>query len=133
MAAQIVRDDENVPLGVVGFDVLEQFNVVLGIARSRTARDFLAIADSQRAIDPDLLLPTTVLQRGFDAMAIGGPARGGRKGARDHWSEFVSTDGRRSLRRFDVVGDDRCSFGTKSRSSLLPQLWVRRQRTPSRT
>lgn len=35
MAAQIVRDDEDVPLGAVGFDGLEPFNVILGITRSR--------------------------------------------------------------------------------------------------
>src|SRR5258708_6220716 len=42
MAAEIVRDNENVPCGVVGFDVLEQFDIVLRIARSRAACDLLA-------------------------------------------------------------------------------------------
>ncbi len=45
VTTEIVRDDEDVPLGIVRFDVLEQLNVVLGIARSRTAGDLLAIAD----------------------------------------------------------------------------------------
>ncbi len=45
MAAQIVRDDENVPGWIVSFDLFEQFNIVLGIARSRTAGNLLAIAD----------------------------------------------------------------------------------------
>ena len=44
--ASIVRDEENVPHGIVRFDALEQFNVVPGIARSRTAREFLAIANA---------------------------------------------------------------------------------------
>jgi len=46
MAAQIVRDEENVAGRIVGFDVLEELNVVLGIARSGTARNLLAIADA---------------------------------------------------------------------------------------
>jgi hypothetical protein len=45
MAAQIVRDDEKVPGRIVCFDLFEQFNIVLGIARSRTAGNLLAIAD----------------------------------------------------------------------------------------
>jgi len=40
------------------------------------------------------------------------------------FTEFVGADGRRSIRRLGVVGDDRRSFGTKSLSSLVPQLWV---------
>lgn len=133
MTAEIVCDDEDVAGRIVGFDVLEQLNVVLGIARSRTARDLLAIADPQRPINPHLVITTAVLQRRLDAMAIGGPAGRWGKGAWDHRSEFVGADGRRSRWRCDVVGDDRGSFGTKSLSSLFPQLWVRRQRTPSRT
>lgn len=133
MAAQIVRDDENIPRGIVGFDGLEQLDVVLGIARSRATGDLLAIAHAQRSVDPHLLFSTTVLQRGLDAVAVGGPAGCRRKRAWDHRSEFVGTDGRRPCGWRGVVGDDRCPFGTKSLSSLFPQLCVRRQRTPSRT
>ncbi len=32
VAGEIVSDDENVPVGIVGFDVLEQLNVVRGVA-----------------------------------------------------------------------------------------------------
>ena len=70
VTAEIVGDDEDVPLGIVGFDLLEQLDVMLGITRSCTARDLLAIADAQRSIDPHLVIPTTVLQRSLDAMAI---------------------------------------------------------------
>jgi hypothetical protein len=122
VTTEIVRNDEDVPLGIVGLDGLEQFNIVLGIARCGAARDLLAIADPQGPIDPHLLLAATVLQRRFDAVAIGGPARRGRKRAWNQGAEFVGADGRRSLRRFDVVGDDRGPFGTKSLSSLFPQL-----------
>jgi len=58
------------------------------------------------------------------------PARGGAS-ARGHWS-------RSSVQTVvdpfggDVLGDETVSFGTKYRSSLLPQLWVSAQRTPSR-
>jgi hypothetical protein len=44
MAAQIVRDDENIPRRIVGLDVFEQLDVILGVARSGTAGDLLAIA-----------------------------------------------------------------------------------------
>src|SRR5258708_14613653 len=43
MAAQIVRDNENVAGRIVRFDLLEQLDVMLGVARSRTAGDLLAI------------------------------------------------------------------------------------------
>ena len=43
VTTEIVRDDENVPRGIVRFDLLEQFNVVLGIARGGAVRNLLAI------------------------------------------------------------------------------------------
>lgn len=46
MTAEIVCDDEKVSCRIVRFDVFEELNGVLGIARSGTARDFLAIMDS---------------------------------------------------------------------------------------
>ena len=70
MTAQIVGDNENVAGRIVSFNVLEELNVVLGITRSRTARDLFAIADAQRSIDPHLVIPATVLQRSLDTMAI---------------------------------------------------------------
>jgi hypothetical protein len=70
VTAQVVCDKEDIACRIVCFDVFEQLNVVLGVARSRTARDLLAITDPQRSIDPHLVIPTTVLQRGLDAMAI---------------------------------------------------------------
>lgn len=70
MAAQISGDDENVAGRVVDLDVLEQFNIVLGIARSGTTSELFAITHPQRPIDPDLVVTTTVLQRSLDAMAI---------------------------------------------------------------
>ncbi len=45
VTAQIIGDDEDVSSGIVRLDVFEQFNVVLGIARSGTARDLLAITN----------------------------------------------------------------------------------------
>jgi hypothetical protein len=71
MTAEIVGNNEKVPFGIVRFDCFEQRDVVLGIARSGTARDFLAITHSQRPIDPHLVVTTTVLQRSLDAMTIG--------------------------------------------------------------
>jgi hypothetical protein len=48
------------------------------------------------------------------------------------WAEFIATDGRRAFWRSRVMADDRYPFGAKSLSVLVPQLCVRRQRTPSR-
>ena len=62
MATQVVCDDEDIPNWIVRFDVLEQLDMLLGMTRSRTARDLLAIADPQRPRDPHLVIPTTVLQ-----------------------------------------------------------------------
>jgi hypothetical protein len=46
MAAQIVCDNENVAGRIVGFDGLEQLDVVLGITRSGTSGELFAIADT---------------------------------------------------------------------------------------
>src|SRR5258706_8259954 len=60
--------------------------------------------------------------------------KGGRiKGAGHYGPEFVGADGRRACRWLAVVADDRGPFGTKSLSRGVPQLWVCRQRTLSRT
>jgi hypothetical protein len=71
MTAQIVSNKNKVPVRGVGLDVLEQRERVLGIASSGPAREFPAITPSQRPIDPHRVVPTTVLQRCLDAMAIG--------------------------------------------------------------
>ncbi len=133
VAGEIVGDDEDVAGGIVGFDVSEQRDVVRRVARSGASGQVLAITHAQGSVDPCFLRSAAVIQRCFDAMSIGGPAWGGREAARDYWPEFVGADGRRALGRLRVVADDRRSFGTKSGSLLVPQLCVRRQRTPSRT
>lgn len=61
MAAQIIRDDENVPFRVVRLDQFEQLHVIFGIARPRASREFLAIAHPERSIDPHLVIPPAVL------------------------------------------------------------------------
>lgn len=71
MTAEIVCDDENVARRIVRFDVLEELDVVLGIACSGTSGNLLAVADAERPVDPHLVVPATVLQRGLDTMASG--------------------------------------------------------------
>lgn len=122
MAAQIIRDDENISGWIVCFDLFEEPNVVLGIARGRTTRDLLTIADPQCSIDPHFVIPTAVPQRGLDAMAILRPVRCWREGARDYRSQFVGVDGRRSRWWLDVVDDDRRSFWDKVFIITGPQL-----------
>ncbi len=132
MSRKGVGDQEDVACWIVGFDISQQADVVGRIARSGTPGHLLAIAHAQRSIDPGLLRPATVVQHGFDAMPCDRPAGCWWEGAWHYWPEFVGADGRRPLGRLGVVADDLCSFGTKSGSSLVPQLWVWRQRTPSR-
>ena len=129
---EIVSDDEDIPARIVGFDVGEQGDVALGVARGGTAGQLLAITYPQCPVDPGFLGSALIVKWRFDAVSSGGPAWGGGKGARHYWSEFVGTDGRRPLRWLRVVGDDRRPFGTKSLSRGVAQLWVCRHRTPSR-
>lgn len=132
VAGEVVGDQEDVAAGIVGFDVSKQGNVVGRVARSSTPGNLLAIAHAQRAVHPGLLWPAAVIEWRFDAMPSSRPTGRGREGAGHYWPQFVGADGRRPLGRLRVVADDRGSFGTKSGSSLVPQLCVRRQRTPSR-
>lgn len=133
VTAQIVGNNENIASGIVGFNQLQEFDVVRRVARGSTSGQSFAIAHAQCPIDPGLFQPPAVLQRRLDAVASRGPSWCWRKTARQDWPQFIRTDGRRACRWVCVVADDCYSFGTKSFSSLVPQLWVRRQRTPSRT
>jgi len=124
VTAEIVADNEKVAFGIVDLDVGEQRNVAFRVARSRTARQLLAITYSQSAVDPGLLRSATIIHLRFDAMPVGRPASSWGKGARHYGAEFVGADGRRAFRWLGVVADDRRPFGTKSLSRAVPQLWV---------
>ena len=124
MAGKVVSDHEDVASWIVGFDIGKQSDVVGGVARSGTPGQLLAIAHAQRTVHPGLLRSTAVIQRRFDAVPTRRPAGCWREGAGNYWPQFVGADGRRPLGRLGVVADDRGSFGTKSGSSLVPQLWV---------
>ena len=45
VATQIIRDDEDVARGIVSFDLLEQFNVVLRVTRGGTSGQLFTITD----------------------------------------------------------------------------------------
>jgi hypothetical protein len=124
VAGKVVSDHEDVACRIVGFDVGKQRDVVRRVARDGTSGELLAIAHAQCAIDPGFLGAATVIQRRFDAVPTGRPAGRWRKGAGHYWPKFVGTEGRRPLGRLGVVADDRRPFGTKSGSSLVPQLCV---------
>ncbi|GHO89461.1 hypothetical protein KSZ_74670 [Dictyobacter formicarum] len=70
VTAQIVSDDENIPRWIVRVDFLEELNVMLRITCRGTSGEFFAITDSQRSVDPDLVISATVLQRSLDPLAI---------------------------------------------------------------
>src|SRR6266702_2645957 len=120
MTAEIIGDDEDLAQRIVGFNVGERGNVAFRVARSRASGQFLPITYPQRSIHPGFLGSALVVQQRFDAMPIRGPAWSRSEGAWHYGPKFVG-----------VVGDDRCSFGTKSLSRGVPQLCVCRQRTPS--
>jgi len=61
MTAQVVGDDEDIASWIVCFDVLEQLNIILGITRSGTSGKFFAITNPQCPVNPDLVIPATVL------------------------------------------------------------------------
>src|SRR5262249_25493536 len=133
VTGQVIGDQIEVPPGMVRFDSGQERDVLFGVARGRTPRQLLAVADPQPAIDPGLLWPPLVVQ--------GGGSRGGhpptslalaeRYAARPapirRYTGSSSPQGDETL-----VGDDRGPFGAKSLSCGSPQLWVPRQRTPSR-
>ncbi len=132
VTAEIVADNEDVASGIVGFDIGQESNVAFGIARSRTQSQCFAITHAQCPIDPGLLGPAAIIHLIFDAVPVGRPAGNRGKRAWYYGAEFVGTNGRRPFGWLGVVGDDRRPFGTKSLSRGVPQLWVWRQRTPSR-
>ena len=124
MTAEIICDKKDVTPRVVSFDVLQERDVVGGVARSGTPGHLFAITHTQRSIHPGFLRPAAVIERRFDAVPCDRPAGRWRERAGHYRPELVSADGRRPLGRLGVVGDDRGSFGTKSGSSLVPQLCV---------
>jgi hypothetical protein len=100
VTAQIVGDDVDIPAWIVRFDVFEQFNVAFGVTRGGASGDFLAIAHPERPIHPGFFRPPTIIERRFDTVPIGRPARRRVKGAWHYWSEFVGADGNGKIYRF---------------------------------
>jgi hypothetical protein len=109
MTREIVRDNEDVPVRIVRFDLFEQLNVPFGVTRGSATGDLLAVTHPQRPVHPGFFRSPTIVQWRFDTVAVARPARGRIKGAWDYWSEFVGTDGRRSFGRLGVMDDDRRS------------------------
>jgi hypothetical protein len=70
MAAEIICDNEDVAAGIVGFDVLEERDVVGRVTRGGTPGQFLTITHTQRSIHPGFFGATTVIQRCFDTVPI---------------------------------------------------------------
>lgn len=71
MTAEIICEKENIPSRIVGLDVLEEFDGVLGIAGSGTTRVFFAITHPQGSRGPDVVIAATVCQGRLDTMTIG--------------------------------------------------------------
>ncbi len=115
VAAEIVADDEDVAVRVVGFNVGQQSDVAFRITRSRTARQLLAVAHPQGSVDPRLLRPAAIIHLRFDAMAVRRPAWSGGKSARHYGAEFVGADGWKYIAR-DLACHIQCAGGKMSRN-----------------
>jgi len=74
VTAEIVGNDEEVASRIVGFNIGQKRDVAFGIARGGAPGEFLAIAHSERSVDPGFLKPAPVVQRRFDTMPISRPA-----------------------------------------------------------
>src|SRR5215208_3694723 len=70
VARKIVGDQLKVADGVRFGNRFEQPQVAFGIGRRGAERKSSAVAYAQRAVDPDFLRATAILQRRFDAMAL---------------------------------------------------------------
>src|SRR6266545_2710976 len=131
VAGQVVGDHHDGPLRVGGLDGGQQPLVADRVAGGCGHRHLLPVTDAERAVHPGLLRPAAVVQRRFDAVAVGAPAGRGWEAARDDRAELVGADHRCRLGRIGVEGDDLGSFGAKSGSVLVVHERVRRQRTRS--
>ena len=129
VAGEVVCDQIQVTCRIIQVDGLQELQVPSGIASGRAQGQGVPIAHAQCPVKPDLLRPSTVLQRRLDAVSIRGPARRRGMQPRRYRSEFIGAD--RRPRRVGVERDDGRSFGPKFRSVLLAQECVCRQGTPS--
>lgn len=94
MTAEIIGDDEDIAGRIVGFDILEQSDVVGRVTRSGTPGQFLTVTHAQGSIHPGFFGATAVIQWRFDTMAVGRPGRGRGESAGHYWPQFVGADGR---------------------------------------
>ncbi len=138
MAGEVVGDDVEVARRIVGFEALKQSDVVRRVARGGASGQFLAIAHTQRSLDPGFLGTATVIQRCFDAMSIGRPAGCWGKGAGNYWLKsrrcrWSSTpwaaawSGRRPLSGCRQNPDRHCrpNYGCDATAHLRADRWLR--------
>lgn len=128
VAGEVIRDQIQLACRVVQIDGLEQAQVADRVARWGRERQGVPIPDPQRPVKPDLVFSPAVLQRRFDPMSIGRPARGRRVQTWGYRPEFIPTDGRPG--RVGGERDDGRPFGPKWRSVLFAHECVWRQGTP---
>jgi hypothetical protein len=128
-----VGDEREVAVGMVAIDGAEQIQIPCGVARGSGLGADLSITDAQRAVDPGVVGAATADEWGVDPVAIPGPPRSRREGARSERPQLLDAEDRRSLRRVGGAGDDRRPVGATSGSALVAHRRVRRQRTRSAT
>jgi len=131
VARKIVGDQVEIAFGVCLGNRSEQSQVAFGVARRGGERESFAVAYAQRAVDPDFLRATAILQRRFDAMSLWRPTRCRREGARAHRTKLIQADDTRVRRWVGIESDYPRPFGANSGSSLSVHDRAFRHRRPS--
>src|SRR5947209_7423670 len=86
VTGEIVVDEVEVTHRVRRIDGVQELEEACGVPRWCGEGERLPCRGTQGAVDPDLIRPTPIVQRRFDAMTIRRPAGSRRKGAWTHWS-----------------------------------------------
>jgi hypothetical protein len=70
VAGEIIRDEVEITVGIGTVKGLEQCEIARGVARRRGLGESLAVPDRQRAVDPDFVGASVVVQGHFDPVAV---------------------------------------------------------------
>jgi hypothetical protein len=111
MAGEVISYDEDVAVGIVLVEDIEQSEKPRGVACCCGEGPFHAIAHPQDAVDPHFLRTSPIIRYCFDAMSAYRPPSNRGIGARGDRPQFIGAEGRRTYRWVGVAGDDRRSFG----------------------
>jgi hypothetical protein len=104
VAGESIRDAVEITAGIGTVKGVEQCEIARGGARRRGLGARVAVPDRPRALDPDFVGASVVVQGHFDPVAVHRPARGGWEVAGRHGAEFVAAEDRCACERRDHGG-----------------------------